>query len=112
MRLYHATPKSNVEGILTEGLLPSHATGKIKGVWLHTHSKREWAVLHTQKRHRILDSDDIVVIEVDVPRSHLTRRWRGLWTSDKVVPVQANRIVSAAVLSESPITEEEGPDVN
>lgn len=104
MRLYHATPKANVDSILQHGLLPSRAEGKIKGVWLHTHSKREWAVLHTQKRHSILDMDDIVLIEVNIPRSRLTRRWRGLWTTDTIVSVREADITSAAVLSESPIS--------
>ena len=52
MILYHATPKSNLKSIEANGLQPRRSTGKIKGVWLHTASRRHWAILHTMKRHR------------------------------------------------------------
>lgn len=84
MDLWHATTKSNVASIITNGLDPHKATGKIKGVWLHTRSKREWAILHTQKRHSV-DLDQIALLKVSVDRKHLTRRWRGLWSANVTI---------------------------
>ena len=77
MTLYHATPQKHLNAIEAEGLDPMKSAGKRKEVWLHTKSKREWAVLHTQQRHQ---THDVVIIEVEVSRRHLTRRWRGLWS--------------------------------
>lgn len=104
MKLYHATLQKHTESILEQGLLPEKALGKIKGVWLHTASKREWAVLHTMKRHNVT-MDDVVIIEVKVPRSALTRRWRGLWSCERVIPVAPADIRSAVALSASPLAE-------
>lgn len=36
MKLYHATPKRNLESIQSKGLAPNRANGKEKLVWLHT----------------------------------------------------------------------------
>ena len=102
MKLYHATLAAHRDSILAHGLLPARATGKIKGVWLHTESKREWAILHTMKRHHVT-MDEVVIIEVKVPRSKLTRRWRGLWSCSAVIPVSPADIHSAVTLSASPI---------
>ena len=77
MILYHATPKANLPNILANGLQPEHSLGRIKGVWMHTASKSAWAILHTMKRHR---TQDIVVLQASIPRRHLTRRRRGIWT--------------------------------
>ena len=77
MILYHATPRKFLQSIIDNGLDPNRAVGRIKGIWLHTASKRSWAILHTQRRHKTLD---VVVLECKVSRRHLTRRWRGLWS--------------------------------
>ena len=76
MILYHATPKSNLSSIEANGLQPHRSTGKIKGVWLHTPSKTHWAILHTMKRHR---TDEVVILQVNVSRSRITRKQRGIW---------------------------------
>ena len=76
MILYHATPKSNLKSIEANGLQPRRSKGKIKGVWLHTASRRHWAILHTQQRHK---SQEIVLLEVNVSRSRITRKQRGIW---------------------------------
>ena len=103
MKLYHATLASNVASIKAHGLDPALATGKIKSVWLHTRSKRAWAILHTQKRHSV-SLDEIVIITVRVKRSDLTRRWRGLWSCAATI-TRIESIEQATVLSESPITQ-------
>jgi hypothetical protein len=42
-----------------------------------------WAVLHTMKRHT---SNHVVVVEVSVPRSWLTRSRTGLWFCARDIP--------------------------
>lgn len=103
MILYHATPKRNLEQIEKQGLDPNRATGEIKGVWLHTQSKTAWAILHTIKRHGLQSFDDVVILKCNVPRRYLTRRWRGLWTTDRLVI--DFEVVDAATAAASPITE-------
>lgn len=101
MTLYHATPRKFLQSIQAEGLQPRKAKGRIKGVWLHTASKRSWAVLHTMKRHR---TNDVVVLEVKVSRNHLTRRWRGLWSC--AVPItEFEAVINADQVAQSPIEE-------
>lgn len=80
MILYHATPKANLDSIQQHGLNPDFSKGAEKVIWLHTASRREWAILHTQRRHN-LQLSEVLVLRVDVPRSKLKRRWRGLWTT-------------------------------
>ena len=101
MTLYHATPRKFLSTIEAEGLDPQKSTGKRKEVYLHTASKRAWAVLHTQRRHK---THDIVLIKVEVPRSKLTRRWSGLWSC--AVPItKFEDVIDADLISQSPIEE-------
>ena len=99
MILFHATPKRNLENIERQGLDPMRATGKIKGVWLHTASRREWAILHTIQRHKC-EVSEVVIIAVDVPRSQLRRRWRGLWTTPETL-TEFQSITNAAEFAKS-----------
>ena len=80
MKLYHATTKACLDSILARGLLVSfaHASGKIRGVWLHAPSRSAWAVLHTQRRHNV-PLENVVVLEIHLTRSQLKRFQRGLW---------------------------------
>ena len=104
MILYHATPKRNLDSIRKLGLQPNLATGKIKGVWMHTASKTAWAILHTIKRHRLNSFDEVVILKCEIPRSKLTRRWRGLWTTDKVIT--DFEVIDAAEIAASPLDTE------
>ena len=101
MILYHATLKSNLESIRENGLDPDRATGKEKLVWLHTKSRREWAVLHTANRYNV-SIDEIVIIQVNVPRSQLRRRWRGLWSTPNPI-TKLDAVCTASILAETPI---------
>src|SRR5262245_54847293 len=85
MLLRHATPRRRLERILRSGLLCSKSLGRLKAVWLHAPGKTAWALLHTVRRHggRI---EDVVVLEIDVPRSWLRKSRRGLWYSVKDIP--------------------------
>ena len=102
MRLYHATPIRNLESIRTEGLDPNRSRCKRKEVWLHTQSRREWVILHTVSRHKC-DVSEVVIIAVDVPRSKLRRRWRGLWTTTETLTEFAS-ITNAREFSKSPLS--------
>jgi hypothetical protein len=52
-------------------------------VWLHSASRRIWAVLHTMKRHGTMN---VAILSVDVPRNTLRRAGRGLWFTSMDVP--------------------------
>ena len=105
MRLYHATLKSNLQSITHDGLLPEKAAGRRKAVWLHTKSKRGWAIAHTQQRHNAT-LDEIVIFEIEITRSRLTRRWRGLWTCETPI-TEFVSITTAGEFADSPIREDE-----
>ena len=100
MKLYHATPKANLDSIRTAGLDPNRAKGQIKGVWLHTESKQSWAILHTMQRHDC-GIDDVVLLEVNLSRTDLTRRWRGLWTCAE--KIHDFTVIEASEIAASPI---------
>lgn len=101
MTLYHATPRKFLQSIMESGLDPNRAVGRIKGIWLHTASKRSWAILHTMKRHR---TNDVVVLEVRVSRRDLTRRWRGLWSCAAPI-TKFEAVTDAAEFAKSPVAE-------
>ena len=99
MRLYHATPRRNLDSIKATGIDPKYSTGKIVAVWMHTKGRREWAILHTQRWH---DETDIVVIEIEVPRAKLRRRGKGLWSCSDIV-ADFKSFTDADEFSKSPI---------
>jgi len=99
MLMRHATLKRNLASIRRLGLLTAKSQGKRKVVWLHTACKSEWAALHTVKRHggRV---ENVVILEIDVPRSWLRRSQRGLRYSLRDVPPQRIRgVIDFAALS-------------
>lgn len=98
MTLRHATTRTALRQIQKQGLLIAKAdrSAKIKGCWLHSPAASPWAVLHTIRKHGAALSD-VVVVEVTVPRSQLTRFRRGLWFSRTDVPPSAlGRVWSGA----------------
>ena len=105
MRLYHATLKKNLDKIKGLGLLPTYSKGKEEVIWLHTASRQHWAILHTATRHQAAILD-IVIIQVEIPRSKLRRRWRGLWTTDQPI-TDIGEITNAMEYSKSPIETQE-----
>ena len=102
MRLFHTTPRSNLENIQRDGLDPTRSEGAEMVIWLHTRSRSHWAILHTAKRHNC-HVDEIVVIAVNIPRAKIRRRWRGLWTTSERI-TNLLEITDGALFSESPIT--------
>jgi hypothetical protein len=100
MLLRHATLRRNIPGIEKNGLLCGKSLGKLKVVWLHAPGKTAWALLHTVRRHggRI---EDVVVLELDVPRGWLRKSRRGLWYSTQDVPFdQVTRLIDFASAAE------------
>ena len=101
MKLYHATRKANLESIQATGLDPNRSKGKESLVWLHTRSRTEWAILHTARKHQV-SFEEVAIIAVDIPRSKLRRRWRGLWSTPETL-TDFESITNAIEFSKSPI---------
>ena len=100
MLLRHATLRKYLPGIERHGLLCGKSLGKLKVVWLHAPSKTAWALLHTVRRHggRI---EDVVVLEIDVPRGWLRKSRRGLWYSVNDIPFERmTRLIDFASAAE------------
>jgi hypothetical protein len=96
MLLRHSTPKRNLPGIVRHGLLCGKSQGRLKAVWLHSPARTVWATLHVVKRHggRV---EDVVTLEVEVPRSWLRRNRRGVWYVAQDIPFdRVRRIVTFA----------------
>lgn len=101
MILYHATLKRKLDSIQKHGLNPDFSKGAEKVIWLHTRSRTHWAIAHVQKRHKV-NLSDVVIITVNIPRSRLKRRWRGLWTTDTAVTAFVS-ITEADTYAASPL---------
>jgi hypothetical protein len=71
-------------------------------VWLHAAGRSPWAAIHTVKRHggRV---EDVVVLEVSVPRAWLKRHGgnvRGVWRSVRDIPPRfVRRVVTFGQLA-------------
>jgi hypothetical protein len=105
MLLQHATLARNLPSILKGGLQTAKSRGKLPVVWACCRAKVAWAALHTVKRHggRV---EDVVILEVDVPRSWLRRSKRGLWYCPRDIPPGRIRgVVTFAALARSPVDE-------
>jgi hypothetical protein len=105
MRLRHATLVKNLPGILRAGLLCSKSRGKRPVVWLGCPGKSLWAAAHVVRRHggRI---EQVVILEIDVPRSWLRRSKKGLWYCPRDVPPERIRgVITFGELSRSPVEE-------
>jgi hypothetical protein len=90
--LRHATPAGNLRSILSTGLDPARAQGKLRAVWLHSPSRSTWAVAHVSDRHQ---ARSVHVLSVRIPRSWLVRRRSGIWSCKRHIPA---RLVSSVVL--------------
>lgn len=92
--MFHATFAKVQPAILRDGLKAGKAKGARKAVWLVGPRGFNWACRHAVCRSggRI---EDVVVLELSVPRSWLTRHGRELWFCDRDIP--ASRIVGTTV---------------
>jgi hypothetical protein len=105
MLLRHATLARNLPSILRGGLLRSKSKGKLPVVWLHSPAASTWAALHTIRRHggRI---EDVVIIELDVPRSGLRRSRKRLWYfTGNIAPACFRRLITFQELAGRPMDE-------
>jgi hypothetical protein len=109
MLLRHTTLARNLTSILRSGLLCSKSQGKKPVVWACAPGKTAWACLHVIRRHGG-KAQEVVVLEIDVPRSWLRRHGgaaRALWYSVRDVgPHQIRRVITFGELSRSPVEEE------
>jgi hypothetical protein len=85
MLLRHATPRKNLPSIKRLGLLTAKSKGRLPAVWLHAPARSAWATLHVVRRHggRV---EQIVIFEIDLPRSWLRRSRKGIWYVRRDVP--------------------------
>lgn len=90
MILRHATTTERAAHIREEGFRVAMAdpAAKIKGIWLHSKSNSAWATLHTIRKHGAA-LEDVVILEVNVPRSQLKRFRTGLWYVSQDIPATA-----------------------
>jgi hypothetical protein len=97
-----------VGGQVVVGLLCSRSKGKKPVVWACAPGKTPWACLHVIRRHGGR-AQEVVVLEVAVPRSWLKRHGsagKGLWYSVRdVTPWHIRRIITFGELSRSPVEE-------
>lgn len=90
MTLYHATPRQNLDSIFMHGLQPENSKGKQVAIWMHTKSKQAWTLLHIAS-HQKVHPNELVLLEVRIPRNRLQRRRRGIWITKQ--PIESFKIV-------------------
>jgi hypothetical protein len=98
----HATLARNLNSILSRGLLCAKSLGKLKAVWSCSPWQTLWAVAHVVRRHhgRI---EQVVVLEVEVPRGWLRRSKKGLWYATRDLPPgRIRRVLTFGELAASP----------
>jgi hypothetical protein len=90
----HASIVRNLPSIFARGLLKSKSRGRRKVVWLHSPGLTSWTVLHVAHRHNV-PLEQVVVLEVSVPRSALRRNRRGLrYCVEDIAPERIRRVIT------------------
>ncbi len=93
--LYHTTPARRLPSILRFGIRPELSRGARRESWLHTRGRLGWALDHVARRH---GTAAVVSLRVLVPRSSLTRRKRGVWTTAAAIAPSAVQAVNVVGL--------------
>ena len=103
MLVRHATLTKYLPSIQRGGLKCSKSRGAKKVVWLHEPDQSLWAAVHTIRRHggRI---EEVVILEVEVPRSGLRKSRPGLWYSVEDIPPENLRRTITFVEFAGPVT--------
>lgn len=98
MRLFHCTNKSRLATIQLHGLLPGMAHGARNAVWACAAGKVPWAIVHVASKWRNNGCalNTLVVLELEVARSKLTRHARGVWYCYSVIEPAAIVAVRSA----------------
>jgi hypothetical protein len=87
------------------GLLCSKSQGKVPVVWLGSAARTLRAAAHVVRRHGGC-IEQVVVLEVTVPRAWLRRSKKGLWYGPRDVPPGRIRgVIAFGELSRSPVEE-------
>ncbi len=86
MILHHTTPSVNLPSIEKRGIDPRFSYGRLIVVWLHEPLQTEWALAHCKERHQMAGVESLTTLSVDVPRSWLRLKKKGIWTCDRVIP--------------------------
>jgi hypothetical protein len=82
--------------------LCSKSKGRRPVVWLHTAAKSSWAVLHTIRRHGAR-AEEVVILEVSVPRRWLRRSRKRLWYCPRDIPPACfRRLIAFTELAGAP----------
>ena len=76
--------QGTLESIHEKGINPSFSKVVLRHHLYIPVAETEWAKLHTAKRYSVPIAE-IVIIAVEIPRSRLTRRWRGIWTTTETI---------------------------
>jgi len=99
MMLFHVTPAVNLPSIWTFGLTPQPA-GEVrsKRIWLAKASRLFWAIVHISRHHGVA-TQDLVVLSCELPRSMLTRRRRGIWTTEHPIPASDLSLVPLCLVN-------------
>jgi hypothetical protein len=101
----HATLAGRLPRILRQGLLTAKSRGKLPAVWLCSRARMAWACLHVLRRHGGLPQE-VVVVEVTVPRAWLRRSRQGLWyVRHDIGPERIRNVLTFGELSRSPADE-------
>ena len=100
MRVTHTTTLKRLASIRQFGFLVTFARQGRRAVWFHSKLKDKWAEAHVRCRHDAY-SEDLVHIEVDVPRSWCRRHAGGIWYVLRDVPAdRIRRIRSVRTVEE------------
>jgi hypothetical protein len=106
VRYRHATLRQHLPSILAAGLDPARARDTPAVVWLHTPGQTPGAVLHVMERYGVLLAE-VILLDVQVPRSWLQRAGPGLWTCDRVIAPARLRVgESGEDVAASPLPED------
>lgn len=95
MRLTHTTRLANLPSIRKYGLLCTYAKQGRVAVWLHVARLDKWGEAHVKVRHGC-ESEGIVHLVLDVPRSWCRRHASGIWYCLRDIP--PSRFRSARVV--------------
>lgn len=83
--LYHVTPRTSLFGILTVGLDPLLARGRMQAVWLCSRAKLAWAKHHVAEHHQ-RPLRDMAILKIDAHRLSLRRVGRkGIYLCGQVI---------------------------
>ena len=83
MTVYHVTAGWNVPPIILQGLCCRGR--RMRVVWLCTHARLAWAILHVS-RHHAWRPKTMRVLRVRVPRAWIRRWRRGIWICARDIP--------------------------